>query len=291
MPPVPTHTLYWHADDIGLSHGITQSIATCFDVLNSVSVIVNGTDLTGAVNAIQQHDAQNPDRPMRVVLHLNFMEGHALSGKSIICPNGIFDKDFIAFWRYAIQNRRDKIGFRDTIYAETLHQIRAFEDAFGHPPTLVDCHQHMHMIPIVAEGVARALSEAGIDKMRIPNDYLWVRSPMINMVKYGVLKTLTWKTRRIWHNHNISPPCAFFGVLPTGTAHTDIYAPALQHAHRYAQDLEILFHPGKALITEYENWKNRPNLWAYYHNSQREAEAKILRQLYTQYNINGNNYV
>ncbi len=279
------NTIYWHADDLGLSQGITQSIVRCFDVLNSVSVIVNGTDISGAAEAIKQYDKNYP--PMRVVLHLNFMEGRALSGTSVICPRGVFEKDFLAFWYFVFKNRRDKVGFEEAIYAETLHQIQAFEEVFGRVPKAVDCHHHMHMIPSVAKAVARAMSQKGIPYIRIPNDYIWVRSPVVNMGKYALLKFLAYKNRHIWQSYNISAPTLFFGVLPTGTAHADIYESAILQHKRWHPPLEILFHPGKAYTVEYENWQNRPALWAYYGNIQRDNEADVLRKLYKQYKENG----
>ncbi len=288
--------IYWHADDLGLSVGITQSIERCFDVLNSVSVVVNGTDLNGAVQAVKRYNKTHTHAPMRVVLHINLMEGRALSGKSVICPDGVFDKDFIAFWRHAVHNRKDKVGFQDAIYAETLHQIRAFEKAFGTTPEAVDCHQHMHMIPVVAAAIARAVSEAGITQIRIPSDYIWVRSSVINTVKYGLLKALAWKTRRIWDGFDITASAVFFGVLPTATANIDMYTAALQRwcVHPHTGALEVLFHPGRALSAEYEIWQNRPDLWAYYNAPQRDREAHTLRTLYTyisENNMGGNKNV
>ena len=285
--------IYWHADDIGLSAGITQSIQACFDTINSVSVVVNGTDLSGAVSVIQAYDKKHSKNPMRVVLHLNFMEGEALSGKSVICPSGVFNKGFIKFWVHAVKNRFDKIGFEDAIYAETLHQIKAFKQAFGYIPTHVDCHQHMHMIPIVAQAVARALHESGIPHIRIPKDCIWVRSNIINTVKYSLLRILSFITKKIWEKHDITASVAFFGVLPTGTANADIYLPALQWQQaqqgqhippEHIPPLEILFHPGKALPPEFKQWQHRPDLWTYYNSPVRDNEAHVLSTLYTYIN-------
>lgn len=271
--------IWWHADDLGLSPHITKTIADCFDVINSVSVIVNGTDVDGAVQAVKTYNKAHT-HPLRVVLHLNFMEGNALAGKSPFAPTGVFEKDFVTFWMYAICNHTQKHALQDAIYAETLHQIQAFESAFGTIPTYVDSHQHFHMIPIVARAVARACAQKNISYIRIPNDVMFVRPPMGNMAKYAVLKMLAWRNRGLWKRYGMQASAEFFGVLPTGTANLDIYKPVLKYIQVH-KDIEILFHMGQASASEYKQWQNRPDLWAYYTSPMHTQEATVLRQLYT----------
>ena len=42
---------------------------------------------------------------------------------------------------------------RDEVKAELTRQLDAFEKAFGHPPTHLDGHQHVHQLPIVRDVV------------------------------------------------------------------------------------------------------------------------------------------
>ena len=64
-----------HADDCGLSEGITDAIVRCYDHgwLRRTSVIVNGAGWTHAVAELRR-------RPeLSVALHLNLFEGSPLS--------------------------------------------------------------------------------------------------------------------------------------------------------------------------------------------------------------------
>ena len=64
-----------HADDLGISHGITDSILRCADegALNSTSVVVNCEASAYAL-------AECGKRPgLRLALHLNLVEGRPLS--------------------------------------------------------------------------------------------------------------------------------------------------------------------------------------------------------------------
>jgi chitin disaccharide deacetylase len=54
-----------------------------------------------------------------------------------------------------------------TVAQEVKAQITAFTAAFGHPPDFIDGHQHVHLLPRVADGFLAAVKEAA------PN--AWVR--------------------------------------------------------------------------------------------------------------------
>jgi len=67
-----------HADDCGLSAGITNAIVACYDGgwLRRTSVIVNGDGWQHAVEELRR-------RPnLAVSLHLNLFEGRPLSSTS-----------------------------------------------------------------------------------------------------------------------------------------------------------------------------------------------------------------
>ena len=51
----------------------------------------------------------------------------------------------------------------DALATEIGSQLRAFVDAFGHPPDFVDGHQHVHLFPQVRDAVLKVVAEAAPD--------------------------------------------------------------------------------------------------------------------------------
>src|SRR5215208_4394921 len=87
-----------HADDCGLSEGITDAIVACHDHgwLRRTSVVVNGAAWEHAVRVLSHRDS------LSVVLHLNLFEGAPVSSPRdvnlLVDQHGRFCRRFGELW-------------------------------------------------------------------------------------------------------------------------------------------------------------------------------------------------
>jgi predicted glycoside hydrolase/deacetylase ChbG (UPF0249 family) len=101
---------------------------------------------------------------------------------------------------------------RDQLGAEITAQIKAFGDAFGHPPDFVDGHQHVHLFPQIRDAVLAAVRDAA--------PRAWVRQcgralPLrarIGNPKGLFLDTLSLTFRRRAHARGLTTNPAFAGA-------------------------------------------------------------------------------
>jgi len=137
--------------DIARNRGIVDGIAE--GVIGSISVLAGGAaieDLAARIGALPARL-----RP-EVGLHLNLTEGHALAGPldGLTDDAGRFIHGKLELWERAIAGEIDP----GAVHAEALAQAARL-DALGLSPVRVDGHQHVHVLPCVRDGLARALDE------------------------------------------------------------------------------------------------------------------------------------
>lgn len=154
--PGPNPLLVVVADDAGIdiarNRGIVDSIVR--GVVGSISVLANGEaveDLAARIGALPER--MRPE----IGLHLNLTEGKALAGPSegLTDDAGRFLGDKPSFWARALADEIPAFA----VHAETLAQLARLE-ALGLSPIRVDGHQHVHVLPGVRDGLARALDDA-----------------------------------------------------------------------------------------------------------------------------------
>jgi predicted glycoside hydrolase/deacetylase ChbG (UPF0249 family) len=274
-----------HADDCGLSAGITDAIVTCYDRgwLRSTSVVVNGAGWEHAVEALRRR----PD--LSVALHLNVFEGRPLSDPTeldlLVDGRGRFYRGFAALWAQGLT------GFgagrlRAQLRLELRRQIERFLRAFANRgPVSVDGHLHYHVLPPVLNELLALCAEYPIGAIRLPREPLYwpltrgaPRPPMVNLAKNVVLRALCRRAEPALHARSLRTTEAFVGVLGTGAMTLAHVRAALDHLHRArtAGTVEILFHPGRARPDEAWLWSDRPELRALYLSADRDREAELL---------------
>ena len=173
IPDIPSLVPILHADDCGLSAGITDAIVHCYDRgwLRRTSVIVNGPGWEYAVAALKQ-------RPrLGVVLHLNLFEGRPVSPPSevdlLVDGRGQFYRGFATLWARGLAGRR-ALRLRAQIRLEMRRQIERFRQALASDsPLAVDGHVHYHMIPPVFSELLALCSEYPIRMIRLPREPLY----------------------------------------------------------------------------------------------------------------------
>jgi chitin disaccharide deacetylase len=274
-----------HADDCGLSAGITDGIVTCYDRgwLRRTSVVVNGAGWEHAVAVLQR-------RPrLSVALHLNVFEGRPLSAPTeldlLVDRRGRFNRGFAALWAHGLAGA-GAARLRAQLRLELRRQIERFLEAFAYRgPLSVDGHVHYHVLPPVFQELLALCDEYPIGSIRLPREPLYwpltrgaPRPAMVNVVKNVVLRALSRRAEPALHARFLRTSEAFVGVLGTGAMTLAHVRAALDHLRRAGTSgtVEILFHPGRALPSEASLWSDRPELGAFYFSANRDREAELL---------------
>ncbi len=152
------------ADDYGISASVNAGIRELIarGRLNATSVMVAATHL-GKDEARSLSALNEPKKRAAIGLHVTLTAPFKpLSDSYVHARNGCF-LPHIDLMRAAFARR-----LRPGIVAiEVAAQLRAFHEAFGHPPDFVDGHQHVHLLPQVRDAFLRMVVETA------PN--AWVR--------------------------------------------------------------------------------------------------------------------
>lgn len=276
-----------HADDLGRTRGVTDSILDCVDngALRSVSVLANGDAFDFAM-------AECAKRPhLRVSVHLNLCEGRPVSASDAVAPlvdgRGVFRHSFHSLWlAHAFASREERDALRRAVEVELGGQIAKVRSRLkaGHA-VAVDGHRHMHMIPFVFDTLLDLHREDRIDYIRIPQE-AFVFGPQsmrqarcyfgANIVKFLLLNRLSSGRKEQLATLGIRCADAFMGVLFTGCMSADIVLAACKDPGM-KQTVEILFHPGRAVAEEESLWAAQPALAGFYLSPQRQYEAEALK--------------
>ena len=273
-----------HADDCGLSAGITDAIMRCYDRgwLRRTSVVVNGAGWEQAVAALRS-------RPrLSAVLHLNVFEGRPLSPPSevdlLVDGRGQFYRGFAALWARGLAGA-GAARLRAQLRLEMRRQIERFREALGNDgPLSVDGHVHYHVIPPVLSELLALCAEYSIRTIRLPREPLYwpitraPRPPVVNVVKNVVLRGLCRRAVPALQARSMETTTAFVGVLATGAMTMEHVRAALDYLRQAGTSgtIEILFHPGRARPDEASLWRDRPDLAAFYLSANRDREAAVL---------------
>jgi chitin disaccharide deacetylase len=275
-----------HADDCGLSQGITETILACYDSgwLRRTSVIVNGAAWAHAVAALRQ-------RPLLpVVLHLNLFEGSPVSAASevdlLVDRRGRFNRGFVALWALGLAGPGAP-RLRAQLRLEIRRQIERFLEAFGdRGPLSVDGHVHYHVLPPVFDELIGLSADYPLAAIRLPREPLYwplsrgaPRPPVLNVAKNLVLRALCHRARPALHAQSVKAAEAFVGVLGTGAMSLEHVRAALEYLRRagITGSIELLFHPGRCSPDEASLWSDRPELRSFYASADRDREADLLR--------------
>ena len=273
-----------HADDCGLSAGITEGILRCHDDgwLRGTSVVATGADWEQAVAALKQ-------RPrLRVALHLNLFEGCPLSDPSevdlLVDNSGRFNRSFVALCASGLGRGR---RLTDQVRLEVRRQIARFWDAFAdRGPIAIDGHVHYHVIPLVLAQVLALCSEYPVGAVRLPREPLYwpltsgsPRPPLVNVTKNLVLRQLCHWAAPVVRARSLQTTAACVGVLASGRMTVADIRAALDHLRRRRTrgTVEIIFHPGRARPEEARLWSGRPELAEVYLSPARDRESEVLR--------------
>ena len=221
-----------NADDLGYSTHRDSGIFICFQsgTISSASLLVNGPSAPAAVR-------QALSVGLCLGLHLNLTEGQPVSGNvpSLVDDNGqMYYKHLFWQMEYNIEE----------ICRETIAQLELFRTLTGHYPLHCDSHQHVHIIPAIADAIAPIFHQYGVTSVRIPDedvsDDTWL--PREQSSRYKQRYATAVKARIIYYRCGIVAPACFRGLSVGGAL---MSAPRLEAALSDAFGVvEIMAHPG-----------------------------------------------
>ena len=160
------------ADDLGISEGRNRGIAELIEggSVDSASLLVTTPAAEEGAALISKRGGLG--------LHLNLTEGSpALDDPSVLgdlVVDGAFATRHPA-WDALAGGRVDP----DALASEVVAQLEAFVSLVGGPPAHIDGHQHVHVIPAVADAILAALEAmAASDPAVWGNAVIRIRVPI-----------------------------------------------------------------------------------------------------------------
>lgn len=266
----------YHADDFGLFVEQSKRILRCIDegMLNGISIMPNSPMLCQCMSLLE-------DRNVRLTVHLNLVEGMALStGERLNYSFGkLLFYSYIPFVRAAVKAK---------VRTELVAQIKETKGYFNGAPMRMDSHVHFHMIPVVFDALMEAICETEVDVsyIRMPKEDLSVYKRVfgseltikpVNRLKVIILNALYKRNKRKWGTKlsNMWSP-AFSGVLFSGEMTGDKGIPIANYYKKYNLDAEILFHPGGVYEKSDIAKLTHPDDVAFLTSDMRNKEAEAL---------------
>jgi len=243
-----------NADDMGLCEERDSAIFELYSkgFISSASILVNGFNFRKSIEIARQIN-------MPLGLHLNLTEGFPIN---ITQKNSLVKKLSVdSFLNYDFRNNEEKIYeitkknnslietyeeflgkfiFREKlknkeinfidIKNEIISQIERFIKYYKSPPIHMDGHQHIHIIPEIAEIISEIMSNYfGIYHIRIPEENEDLFENLIYEVAYNDNKRNFHKkiindckvSRRIYAKNNILSTENFLGMTVMGKNFTE----------------------------------------------------------------------
>ena len=277
--------IFIHADDFGNTINISKCIYKCFKKgsLNSTSIIVNSVYFEESIELIK-------DESIRKVLHLNIVEGKAVTSRNfnlLTDEQNHFYKSWqrLVFEYYCWFDKGKKAKIKEEIKEEYKNQILLYCLKMQTKEICIDSHQHTHEIPFVTDILIELIDEMDINILNVrvtKEKFFWAVGSFgdlknyigINFLVHFLLNNLSSKMIKKFDKANIKYNDAFIGVLFSG----DMTLKAIQKAFKKVKDakmVEILLHPGHLSDEEKTAFKN-DQFKRFYISGNRKKEMSVL---------------
>ena len=292
--------IYYHADDLGQSIEQSRPFLECHEdgVLNSLAVMANSPRVDECYELVRALVDSGEIRP---TVHLNFVEGPALSDKETV-PNlvderGFLNLGFLQALRMGVSGKKKKENYRKQIKAEIRRQISKAHSLFKGeneelPKWGIDSHMHYHMIPIVWQSLCEVISEDTLSPswIRVSKDpvspvittpAVWKKVRLVNIVKWMILKMIGPSRKKV-ESMGVTVP-VFFGMFFTLQMEKDVvsklHAKYEKIAKKQGRDLELMFHPGYSTIRENTLDPTKDEFWEPNSSDYRLKEQETLKTI------------
>ncbi|MEQ1566643.1 MAG: ChbG/HpnK family deacetylase [Myxococcota bacterium] len=246
-----------HSDDIGMTPAVTDRIGAAWSagLLDGFSVLANGTGLERLTALL----AAEPERPVRIAVHLDLREGPSVVDPSriplLVDAEGNLASEFsdlAARWlTHGTSWRSALVGQVELEWRAQIERVLAV--CAPRRPSAVDGHTHVHMLPFLFPIAARLAREYGIPEIRISRESLHLCTPsdvvrpsfLVNLLKLVVLRVCSRMAEPVARREGLAGPGALVGILYSGRM-TAAAARAGCAAALDAARIEVLFHIGRA---------------------------------------------
>jgi predicted glycoside hydrolase/deacetylase ChbG (UPF0249 family) len=274
-----------HADDLGISRGITDRIIQTHrrGAVKRTGILANGEAFDYAVERLKE----NPGLSWSV--HLNLVEGRSLVSKRmrlLVDPRGCFKRDFLGLLLLPILAPWCRAELRREIRSELDAQVRRVRNALNPNALRIDSHRYVHLLPFVLSVVVERAAEWTVRDIRIVNEPLYTAGGGVrglaglitpNLLKLFVLRFLSGICRKRLRRRGFSYPKASLGVLYSGCMTARIVDRGLRRISRRAPaedaEVEVLFHPGPADPEDRFVWRDNPRQARFYFSPGRGVET------------------
>lgn len=288
-----------HADDYGLTPNTSNTILAGIEAgkLNSISIMPNMENFSEGV--LDWKKKITKDDCIQISVHLNFMEGFCLSPKELL-PHLVDEKGLFSIsWGSLVKfnfNPFIRTRVKEELKKEIKAQIQRVAIAYDidlYSNICIDSHQHTHMIPLVLEAIVETIEEEKwkVSYIRITKEIvwpyfkafvLWEKHELINIVKVIILNSFAIWDKGLFDRLEAKPMILsgvfFSGKMSYERVHSIL--PLLKKvAQKKGYNLEILFHPGTALLSEMGEEFNHQEANKFYLSEGRQIEYDAMMQL------------
>ena len=167
-----------NADDFGISEAVNRGIVDAHDrgIVTSTSIMATGAKFEHAVELALQRPG------LAVGVHLVLTEHRPLTGASaaasLVRADGAFEPHLTQLFKRRLRGLVSMAEVHRELDAQ-IRRVRAAGIAISH----LDGHQHVHVLPGVAQIVAELAAAHGISAVRYPAER--VRGYMLRSVKHA----------------------------------------------------------------------------------------------------------
>ncbi len=230
-----------NADDFGLHESINSAIVKAHKIglVKSTTVIACGKAFDDAIALCRSCPKLGIGVHLSLVGSLKPLSSGGID--SLLDDNGVFLPDYKAFAkRYLL----GKISVKQ-VKQELLLQMQKVYDSKV-KITHIDSHQHLHVLPFVAQIVREVALEFGVARVRLPQENILFakdKGDMARIVARGVLSQCTMLARDGYLSSGFKSSDYFFGMLFGGRLTEDRLMFILRGLPDDAIS-EIMCHPG-----------------------------------------------
>lgn len=242
-----------NGDDFGLHESINEGIVAAYrsGCLTSASVMAGGAAFDDAARLAGVYPR------LGIGVHLTLVASRPVSRDDVgtlLTQDGTFWADYGAFIGRYLRGKIDK----KHIERELASQIQAVVDrkiAITH----IDSHQHLHVLPGMAEVLARIAADFGIAKIRIPSEPItYWPAGMRKIGRFCAKTALTIcadAARKRYAAQGIRSTDHFFGMMAGGSMDRETLLYILDNLPEGTS--EIMMHPGanSRALSKVFSWK------------------------------------
>lgn len=258
-----------HADDYGYSINTSKDMLECMKkgCLNSFSIICNNAKFEESMDMLYEAIPSFPFLPL-ISVHINLPEGKGdilpLSWAKLFLSNNSIKSEL----KKEIKHQIEKVNEVVEKCIEIANSCGILVNQRG---IRLDTHIHTHPIPVVWNSLIEVIDEEEyhIEYIRNPKEPIipFIKNVSLipsygitNIIKNIILMFYSRKIDKYCDEHKIEK-MYMWGLCMSGHMDFDrikkIYPDMLEYASSHNRKLELLFHPGMALESEYSEEMNK----------------------------------